>query len=77
MRAPSCTIDSVLLFNSQDDTSAWIPTKVGVNSWIILQPGKQGEHAKDVRKHGECGYKAKILEFHVTGQRSIVSEVLV
>jgi len=70
-------IDYVLLFNSKDDIGAWIPTKVGMNSWVILKLGKQGGHAKDVRKHEECDYKAKILKFHAIGQRSIVFEVLI
>jgi len=70
-----------VIFNSRNNEGAWIPTSVRISSWVLLQPGKQGGHAKDARKHGayvaEGAYKAKILKFKVENGSNVVSKVLV
>lgn len=73
MRPPRSRVQSVFLFNSQDATNNWIPTKYDVGSWVTLNPGRGGEHARDARRHG--AYKAQILEFKMN--KAVVEEVRV
>lgn len=65
------SIQSILLYNSTDSHRNYIPTKVEVNSWVNMMPGKTGSHAKDAMKHGEIknagAYKAKVVDFKTRG----------
>lgn len=73
------SIQSVLLYNSTDSHGNYIPTKVEVNSWVNLMPGKTGGHAKDAMKHGAINnagaYKAKVVDFKTRG--GVVTSVYV
>jgi hypothetical protein len=64
---PRSHIQSVVLYNRPNSVGDWIPTKIEVNSWVALQPGKKGGHAQDAKKHGlntvAGAYKAKVLKF--------------
>lgn len=76
--SPPCAIDAILSFNSKTANGDWIPTRVCVGSWVMLQPGKQGGHAKDASKHKtERGYKVHIVKFKVAKGSSVVSSVYV
>ena len=73
-----CSIDAILTFNSKNVDGHWIPTRVGVGSWVMLQPSKHGGHAKDAKKHkAEGGYKVRIVQFKVKKGSSVVGEVKV
>jgi hypothetical protein len=63
MKRPQSSIDSVILYTTQDDSGNYIPTRYLVNSWVELNPGTRGKHAKDAAKHGQGTYKAQILQF--------------
>jgi len=76
--SPSNKIDAILVYNSRNPNGDWIPTRVGVGSWVMLQPGKQGGHARDAHKHrGEGGYKVRIMKFKVQKGSSVVSSIYV
>ena len=64
--------------NNQGDCT---PTKVEVNSWVSLMPGKRGRHAKDARKHGGSSvhgsYKAQVLGFCFNANSTVVTEIRV
>lgn len=79
---PRCTIDSVFTFNTRDEDGNYIPTKISVGSWITLQPGKRGGHARDAANNGGIAgfrgvYKAKVLKFRVATGSTVISEALV
>jgi len=66
---PRCSVDAIFTFNVKDKHGAWIPTRISIGSWIILQPGKQSGHTRDAIEHGgsasfQGAYKAKVLKFH-------------
>jgi hypothetical protein len=80
MRSRSA-VQSVILYNNRDAKNEWIPTKVEVNSWIVLMPGKVRGHAKDSKKHGgdsmDGCYKAKVLQFQLNDGSNVVLAVRV
>lgn len=62
-------VEYVLTYNFVNENGEYIPTKLSVNSWVKLQPGKRGGHAIDAKKHSaEGGYKARIFEISVEGR---------
>ena len=65
MKRPRSSIDSVILYTSQDDDRNYIPTRYSVNSWVELNPGTRGKHAKDAAKHQNGAFKAQILQFQL------------
>jgi len=74
-------IASVVLFHLTDDNGNSIPLRIEVNSWVTLQPGERGGHARDARKHGGASlsgaYKAKIIKFKASRSATSVSQILV
>lgn len=71
-------VESVLTYNFMNENGKYIPTKLSVNSWVKLQPGKHGGHAIDAKKHSaEGGYKARILKFRWKEGSHATAEVLV
>lgn len=71
-------VESVLIYNFVNENGEYVPTKLSVNSWVKLQPGKHGGHAIDAKKHSaEGGYKARILKFRWKEGSTTNAEVLV
>ena len=71
-------VEYVLTYNFVNENGEYIPTKLSVNSWVKLQPGKRGGHAIDAKKHSaEGGYKARILKFRWKEGSPATVEVLV
>lgn len=72
-------IQSVVLYHLTNEDGDNIPLRVEVNSWITLQPGERGGHAKDAKRHGgpsiSGAYKAKILGFKAGRGASSVSRI--
>jgi hypothetical protein len=77
MKRPRSSIDSVILYTTQDDSGNYIPTRYLVNSWVELNPGTRGKHAKDAAKRGQGTYKAQILQFRLSPGSTTVKKVLV
>jgi hypothetical protein len=78
---PRSEIQSVILYTLKDEEGNWIPQRFDVNSWVSLQPGKNGGHAKDAIKHGGASvlgaYKAMILKFQLEGGSKTASMIQV
>ena len=74
-------IQAVLLDLIGEEEGGCVPTRIEVNSWVSLMPGKRGGHAKDARKHGgsnvEGSYKARILQFRLNACSTVVEEIRV
>lgn len=74
-------IQAVLLDLIGEEEGGCVPTRVEVNSWVSLMPGKRGGHAKDARKHGgsnvEGSYKARVLQFRLNVGSTVVEEIRV
>lgn len=49
---PCCSIDAIFTFNLKDEHGAWIPTRITIGSWITLQPGREGGHARNAAERG-------------------------
>ena len=81
-----CTMSSrsrvqAVMLDIKNDEGDCTPTKVEVNSWVSLMPGKKGGHAKDARKHGGSSvhgsYKAQVLGFRFNVNSTVVTEIRV
>jgi hypothetical protein len=81
-----CTMSSrsrvqAVMLDIRNDEGDCTPTKVEVNSWVSLMPGKRGGHAKDVRKHGGSSvhgsYKAQVLGFRFNANSTVVTKIRV
>jgi hypothetical protein len=78
---PRSQIQSVIIYKRENEDDEYTPLKIEVNSWVSLQPGKQGGHAADARRHGGNSilgaYKATVLKFQAQSGTSTVSKILV
>ena len=77
MKRSRSSIDSVILYTTQDDDGNYIPTRYSVNSWVELNPGTRSKHAKDAAKHQKGAFKAQILQFRLNTDSTIVNKVFV
>lgn len=71
---PRSQVQSALLHKGE-----YIPTKVELNSWVALQPGRTGESTEESRKYNPNSildtYKAQVLEFRVAPGSTTISSI--
>jgi len=74
-------LQAVMLDLVSDKEGGCTPTRIELNSWVSLMPGKRGGHAKDARKHGgssiEGSYKARVSEFRMNANSTVVEQIQV
>ena len=49
LRRPISTIQSVILHNDKDLEGNWIPMRVDIDSWVMLQASIQGRWGKEAK----------------------------
>jgi hypothetical protein len=73
---PDSKVQGVILFIEQDEGN-WVPLKVEVNSWVCLNPGNRGGHARDAMRHGGTNiigsYKARVVRFRLNRSGGVAS----
>ena len=56
-RCPNNELSSVVLYNKRDNGGSWIPFKLSIGDWVIMQPSRKGDHKvktrylEDVEQH--------------------------
>ena len=66
-RRPKTKIQSIVLHNTHNADSQWIPTNFDIGSWVTLNPGTSGVWARDAKQHGgpslRGAYKGQIVDW--------------
>lgn len=73
-RRPSSQIEAIIVANTLDEQSQWIPLTISKGSWVLLQTRKRKKTSfNEFLDH----WKARVKDFSLMGTQKTIKEVLV